>query len=56
MDIELIAKPLAFVLFTVSGSRFERRVAVGAPREAAFGSCRHVRRGEPEAWSIPCSA
>src|SRR5215213_8933293 len=37
MYIKLIAKPLAVALFTVSGSRFDRRVAFGSPREAAFG-------------------
>jgi len=37
MDIKLIAKPLAFALSTHSGSSFDRRVAFGSPREAAFG-------------------
>jgi hypothetical protein len=37
MDIKLIARPLAFALFTDSGSRFDRRVAFRSPREAAFG-------------------
>ncbi len=36
MDIKLIAKPLAFALFTDSGSRFDRRVAFRSAREAAF--------------------
>ena len=40
MDIKLIAKPLAFALFTHSGSRFDRRVAFGSAREAAFGPAR----------------
>jgi transposase len=33
-----IAKPLAFAHFTVSGSRFDGRVAFRSAREAAFGS------------------
>jgi hypothetical protein len=37
MDIKLIAKPLAFALFTVSGSLLDRRVAFRSAREAAFG-------------------
>jgi len=31
MSFMSIAKPLAFALFTVSGSRFDRRVAFGSP-------------------------
>lgn len=37
MDIKLIAKPLAFVLFADSGSLFDHRVAFRSAREAAFG-------------------
>src|SRR3712207_6334738 len=37
MDIKLIALPLAFALFTDSGSRFDGRVAFRSAREAAFG-------------------
>src|SRR5215207_4350177 len=37
MGIKLIAKPLVFALFTVSGSRFDGRVAFRSAREAAFG-------------------
>jgi hypothetical protein len=37
MDIKLIAKHLAFALFTASGSRFDGRVAFRSAREAAFG-------------------
>jgi hypothetical protein len=37
MDIKLIAKPLAFVLFAGSGSPFDRRVSLGSAREATFG-------------------
>ena len=36
MDIMLIAEPLAFDLFTFSGSRFDRRVAFRPARETAF--------------------
>ncbi len=36
MDIKLIAKPLAFVLFADSGCLFDRRVAFRSAREAAF--------------------
>ena len=32
-----IAKPLVFALFTVSGGRFDGRVAFGPAREAPFG-------------------
>ncbi len=37
MDIKLIAKPLAFVLFADSGCLFDRRVAFRSAREAPFG-------------------
>ena len=37
MSFISIAKPLAFAVFTDSGSRFDRRVAFGSAREAAFG-------------------
>ena len=37
MGLSSIAKPLAFALFTASGSRFDGRVAFGSAREAAFG-------------------
>ena len=36
MGFMSIAKPLAFTLFTDSGSRFDRRVAFHSAREAAF--------------------
>src|SRR5215218_7713226 len=36
MSFMSIAKPLAFDLFTASGSRFDGRVAFGPAREAAF--------------------
>src|SRR5215211_392309 len=36
MSFMSIAKPLAFDLFTHSGSRFDGRVAFGPAREAAF--------------------
>ncbi len=45
MDIKLIAKPLAFALFTDSGSRFDRRVAFRSAREAAFGPSRRPTTG-----------
>src|SRR5215207_8033417 len=45
MDIKLIAKPLAFALFTVSGSRFDGRVAFRSAREAAFGPSRRPTAG-----------
>jgi hypothetical protein len=38
MDVKLIAKPLAFVLFAASGSRLDGRVAFRSATEAAFGS------------------
>jgi hypothetical protein len=37
MSFTSIAKPLAFAFFTVSGNRFDRRVAFRSAREAAFG-------------------
>jgi hypothetical protein len=40
MSVMSIAKPLAFALFTHSGSRFDRRVAFGSAREASFGPSR----------------
>src|SRR5215211_6784507 len=36
-DVKLIAKLLAFAIFTVSGSRFDGRVAFRSARKAAFG-------------------
>jgi len=36
MDVKLIAKPLAFVLFAASGSRLDGRVAFRSATEAAF--------------------
>src|SRR5215204_337845 len=45
MDIKLIAKPLAFDLFTVSGSRFDGRVAFRSARESAFGPPRRPAAG-----------
>jgi hypothetical protein len=45
MDIKLIAKPLAFALFTVSGSRFDGPVAFRSAREAAFGPSRRPTAG-----------
>jgi hypothetical protein len=40
MSFMSIAKPLAFALFTHSGCSFDRRVAFGSAREAAFGPSR----------------
>jgi hypothetical protein len=37
MSLMSIAKPLAFDLFTLSGSRFDGRVAFRSAREAALG-------------------
>src|SRR5215216_3682236 len=37
MDVKLIAKPLAFVLFAASGSRLDGRVAFRSARKAPFG-------------------
>jgi hypothetical protein len=45
MSFTSIAKPLAFALFTHSGSRFDRRVAFGSAREAAFGPSRRPTAG-----------
>src|SRR5215208_6266455 len=45
MYIKLIAKPLAFALFTVSGSLLDRRVAFRSAREAAFGPSRRPTAG-----------
>ena len=36
MSFMSIAEPLAFALFTASGSRFDGRVAFGPAREATF--------------------
>ena len=38
MSFISIAKPLAFALFTHSGSRFDGQVALGLAGEPAFGS------------------
>ena len=38
MDIRPIAKPLAFAIFSASGSRFDGRIAFRSAREAPFGS------------------
>src|SRR4051794_15192023 len=45
MSFMPIAKPLAFALFTHSGSRFDGRVAFGPAREAAFGPSRRPTAG-----------
>src|SRR5215218_1641263 len=45
MYIKLIAKPLAFALFTVSGSLLDHRVAFRSAREAAFGPSRRPTAG-----------
>ena len=45
MSFMSIAKPLAFTLFTDSGSRFDRRVAFRSAREAAFGPPRRSTAG-----------
>ncbi len=45
MDIKLIAKPLAFVLFADSGCLFDRRVAFRSAREAPFGPPRRPTAG-----------
>ena len=38
MGFMSIARPLAFALFTISGSRLDGRVAFRSAREVAFGS------------------
>ena len=45
MSFMSVAKPLAFALFTASGSRFDRRVAFRSAREAAFGPSRRPTAG-----------
>ena len=50
MDIKHIAKPLAFALFTVSGSRFDGRVAVRSAREATFGPAKATSRRVSAPW------
>jgi hypothetical protein len=45
MDIRSIANPLAFALFTASGSRLDDRVGFGPPREVALGPSRRPTAG-----------
>jgi hypothetical protein len=45
MSFMSIAKPLAFALFTDSGSRFDGRVASRSAREAAFRPSRRPTAG-----------
>jgi hypothetical protein len=45
MSFMPIAKPLAFALFTFSGSRFDGRVAFRSAREVAFGPSRRPTAG-----------